>query len=138
MNIEEILSSSETKINFLKGLIRIAKCDKNIDEKEMAYFLQASQSLGLDEVGQMEINDAWNSNIPIEISFETNEQKMFFFIEAIQLCWIDNMYQDIEKKEIRIISQELGISEEAIDKVEEWVREGIEWNNKSKDLLKLK
>ena len=72
-----------------------------------------------------------------EIVFETTEEKMFFFIQAIQLSWIDNDYCEAERKEIRKLADELEISAESVKKEEKWVEEGMEWNKKGDELLKL-
>ena len=62
---------------------------------------------------------------------------MFFFIQAIQLSWIDNDYCEAERNEIRKLADELEISAESVEKVEKWVEEGMEWNKKGDELLKL-
>lgn len=138
MKVDEILKTNEAKIDFLRGLIRVAKCDEKLDHSEIQFYMNAAQSLGLCEEEQEKINEAWNSNSEINISFANNEEKMFFFIQAVQLCWIDDLYHDREQAEIRKIALELGISENAITEVEKWVEEGINWNKKSYDLLQLK
>lgn len=138
MDINSILLTKESKINFLKGIIRIAKCDGVKDENEFVFYQQAAISLGLDRDSVGLLDEAWESENEIKIFFETTHEKMFFFIQGIQLCWIDGRYDLKEKQEIRNLAEELGISYNAIEKVEDWVKEGIEWNNKGEELLQLK
>lgn len=138
MEMNEILLTQEAKINFLKGLIRIGKCDGEQDEKELFFYHQATIAMGIEENEREQIDSAWNDDKKIMVEFKESKEKMFFFIQAIQLCWIDGHYTEREKQEIREIAQELGITEDAILEVETWVKEGIEWNNKGEKLLKLK
>lgn len=87
---------------------------------------KAADAMGLGEEEQKLINEMKDSR-----------EKMFFLIQAVQLCWIDNKYVDSEQKEMRTIANELGISMGALEKVEKWVSEGIEWNTKGNKLLEL-
>lgn len=135
MRIEEILTTNNAKSNFLKGLIRVAKSDGVVDEAEFAFFRQAAQSLGLDNIEELE--RCWRMDEKIIVAFETNKEKMFFLIQAVQLCWIDDTYTEVEQKEIRSIGKELGISLTALESVEKWAYEGIVWNKKGDDLLEL-
>lgn len=138
MEVNMILKTESSKVNFLKGLIRVAKCDTKREESEVCFFNQAALAMGLGDEILQEINSAWFEDIPIKIFFETSEEKMFFFIQAIQLCNIDGSYDAVEKAEIRIIANELQISVDAILKVEEWVEEGLAWNKRGDTLLELK
>ena len=63
---------------------------------------------------------------------------MFFLVEAVQLCWVNDEYSDAEKREIHQIAKEVGISKEALKAVEDWVYEGMEWNKRGDELLNLK
>lgn len=138
MEINRILTSNNAKSNFLKGLIRLAKSDNINDEKEIAYFQQAAISLGISKEEQYLLNELWSSNEKIVLNFENTEQKMFFFIQAIQLCWLDGEYVKKEQQEIRKIAQELNISEDSIEQVERWAYEGIQWSRKGDALLSLR
>ena len=137
MGIEE-LKSQEAKINFLKGLIRISKIDGKVDNSEWSFFLQAGNAMGLDGGDLAQLQSCWNTSEPIQVTFSEASEKAFFFIQAIQLCWIDNSYDESERKEIRKLAFELHFSEASIEKIEQWVQEGIEWNKKGDSLLKLR
>lgn len=138
MDVNTILTTNKGKINFLKGIIRLAKCDGDLPEEELVFYQSAANSMGLGEEEQELINDIKNSREKIDIDFETNKEKIFFLIQAVQLCWIDNKYVDSERREMRLIVNELGISMDALEKVEKWVSEGIEWNKRGDELLELK
>ena len=137
MNVQEILVTKEARFNLLAGLIRLAKCDENIDNTEVVFYQQAAISFGLEEKFAEKLNDYWNGNDVIKVDFETRREKIFFFIQAIQLCWVDKEYVDKEREEVRKIAEELNIEEKVIESIEEWVFEGIVWNRKSENLLNL-
>lgn len=137
MTLEKELPSKDAKINFMKGLIRIAKADGKVDDLEWKFYYQASVALGLNENELNEIKGCWESQVKPEVIFSTSREKMFFFIQAIQLCWIDNSYTNSEKEEIQYLEKELGVNSDSIARIEEWVHEGIIWNNKGDLLLEL-
>lgn len=137
MDVNAVLTTKGGRINFLKGLIRLAKCDGDLPEEELAFYQKAADAMGLGEEEQKLINEMKDSREKINVHFETSREKMFFLIQAVQLCWIDNKYVDSEQKEMRTIANELGISLGALEKVEKWVSEGIEWNTKGNELLEL-
>lgn len=138
MDITKILITRDAKINFLKGLIRLAKADGIRDDNEVIFYHQAVNAMGLDAQDCDKIDLLWKKDsCKIDISFETNKEKMFFFIQAIQLCWIDGSYTEEEREEIYKIASELQISATAIQKVESWVDEGMAWNKRGNSLLEL-
>lgn len=138
MDMNQILTTNDAKVNFLKGLIRLAKADGIMDDNEVVFYQQAVNAMGLDVQDCDKINALWEKNsCEIDISFQTNREKMFFFVQAIQLCWIDGSYTQKEKEEIYKIASELQISVTAIEKVEIWVNEGMEWNKRGDSLLEL-
>ncbi|MBD5503553.1 MAG: hypothetical protein HDR09_07365 [Lachnospiraceae bacterium] len=137
MDIMEILQTREARINFLKGLIRLAKADGIVDEKEFAFYQQAAISLQLGEEEILTLDKIKSEEHKIALDFETDREKMFFLIQAVQLCWMDNNYSEAEQKELRTICQEIAISEEALKAVEAWAQEGVEWNKRGETLLAL-
>ena len=137
MNINNVLKTRDAKFNFLKGIIRIAKCDGIKDENEFIFYHHTAAAMGLLEDDIALLNHVWESNETIDVKFEECKEKMFFFVQGIQLCWVDGKYEETEKIEIRKLANELNISLDAIEKVEAWVREGMEWNIRGDLLLEL-
>lgn len=135
MDINEILTTESGRFNFLKGLIRLAKCDGYLDEKEFEFYQQAAYSMQLNDKDVKELNEIWNRNEKVSITFESSREKMFFLIQAVQLCWVDNSYTETEKKEMKTIAEEIGIERQALEKVEEWAYEGIQWSRRGEELL---
>ena len=137
MNVQEILTTKESRFNLLAGLIRLAKCDEFIADSELLFYQQAAISFELDENYVEKLNTYWSCKEAIPVCFETRTQKIFFFIQAIQLCWVDKEYAEKERAEVRKIADEMKLEAEVIEAIEKWVYEGIVWNRKAKELLDL-
>lgn len=137
MDMYAILHTKDSKINFLKGLIRIAKCDSVIDDNEQRFYNQAAYTMGLGQEDTQLLEECRNMEGKIDIFFESSKEKMFFLTQAVQLCWIDGGYTDSEKVEIHCLAEEMGISQSALEAVEDWAYEGIVWNKKGDELLLL-
>lgn len=137
MDVNAVLKTDSGKMNFLKGLIRLSKCDGVVDDNELLFFQQAALAFGLEEDAKEELSSYWEMNTPTSVEFENTQQRNFFFIQAIQLCWIDGSYTEREKEEIRRLAGELDTPIETIEDIEKWVYEGIVWNEKGNMLLDL-
>ena len=137
MEIKEVLQTREARVNFLKGLIRLAQADGIVDENEFVFYRQVAVVLELGEAEVESLEKLKDGINEITFHFETDREKMFFLIQAVQLCWVDNNYSDMEREELRDMCQEMSISVEALEKVEQWVSEGVEWNKRGEALLEL-
>lgn len=137
MKIDEILKTEAVKRDFLIGLAYLSKVDGVVDESEKAFFLNAAASLQLSEESLNEINLCWTNDIMPELNFDTKKQKLFFLTQAIQLSSIDNVYSEEEKGFVHESALKLDISKESVEKIENWVKEGIEWQNRGNKLLEL-
>lgn len=137
MDFKKIINSNESRINFIKGLIHLAKADGVILPEEQQYFIGAAYTLELSENDICELLKTIESNEPVIFNFESMQQKLLFIREAIQLCCIDNDYDENEQKEIYKIAKEFNIPQEHIKKIEQWVFDGIEWKNKGDEFLSL-
>lgn len=128
--------TSMDKLNYLKGLIRLSKCNGEMTLEEQNYYAIAANNMGLSAEELQEINSLWTDNAPISISFTSKYHELFFIQEAIQICCIDGKYDEVEKNEIRLIAKEWGISQCDVDDIYSWVLEGIEWKQRGEELLK--
>ncbi|MDE6212410.1 MAG: hypothetical protein K2M70_02875 [Lachnospiraceae bacterium] len=137
MEIKEVLQTREARVNFLRGLIRLAQTDGIVDENEFVFYRQVAVVLDLGESEVESLEKLKDETNEITVNFETDREKMFFLIQAVQLCWVDNNYSDMEREELRDMCQEMSISVEALEKVEQWVSEGMEWNKRGEALLEL-
>lgn len=127
--------TSTDKLNYLKGLIRIAKCNGEIDPEEQNYYLMAANNMQLSTAELQEINALWSEIGEISISFSTKYDELFFLQEAIQLCCIDGRYDDAEKKELIAIAKEWGVGQHYLDEIHAWVIEGLDWKKRGEAML---
>lgn len=135
MDYADILKSKDAKANFIKGLVRMAKADGVIDQLENQYFMSAAYSLGLDQHQISEVEHCINSNDVINVEFASPIEKVLFFRESIQLCAVDNMYDEKERAEVRAIAATMDIPEAVIRTIEDWVTEGMTWKKRGDELL---
>ena len=136
MQIKEVFKTTDSRRNFLTGLIRISKCDGKIDESEKFFFSNSSIALGLNQEDIDLLNSYWDKE-NIEVNFNSKKESLCFFQQAIQLCHLDGRYSDKEKNEIQKLSETLNISKDSITKIENWVEEGIKWAKDGDNLLYL-
>ena len=138
MNINEILNTYDSKINFMKGIISLAKVDGIIDPEEHNFFINAMTELN---ISNEDINNLSKSltdeNIDKEIRFDNKKQSLFFLKEAIQLCYCDNAYSIEEQKLVKEFADKLSLTEETLKAIENWTLEGYTWAQKGEDLLQL-
>lgn len=137
LNLFAILDTKESRFDFMKGLIRIAKADGIISQEELVFFDNLGNSMEIDENSMTELHSIISSNEICSVEFEKKEHKLVFLIEALQLCYIDDDYSENEKNEIVKIANELNISLDTIKEIEKWVVEGMEWSNRVNYLFTL-
>ena len=134
---EEVFVTTAAKVNFLKALIRLAKADGKVSEKERIFFIQAAQQLEVESQAEKEVDAAWNAD-RIEVSFETSREKMMALIQLYQISKADEEVAQSELSEIAAIAREMGISGEAAKAVDDWFRDGLAWANRMDMLLDMK
>lgn len=78
MDMYAILHTKDSKINFLKGLIRIAKCDSVIDDNEQRFYNQAAYTMGLGQEDVQLLEECRNMEGKIDIFFESSKEKCSF------------------------------------------------------------
>ncbi len=136
--IQQILNSDTSRINFMKGLILLSRADGNIDEGEQAFFINAAAAIGLSENYMQAIKDLMtDEKIENDILFQTKQQSLFFMREALQLCYLDNVYHENEKAIINQIGNNNSLSKASIESIESWVVEGMTWKAAGEKLLDL-
>lgn len=132
----EVYESSESKMSFLKGCIRLAKCDGVICKEEQNFIINAANGLKLDDTQQKKLFLIMNENdVPITVQFENKKQKLLFIKEAIHLCYVDGIFKAIERSQIDLIANELSISNNAVTEIDKWVVQGMEWVKSGEKLL---
>ena len=112
-------------------LVSIAKADGRLNEMEkefLNYYAKANSiNLNLDE--EISIDDACKL-------IKTQKGKIIALQEIIKIAFADGQYDENEKKGVRIIAQNFGVSESKLQEIEEWVQDGEEWANRGLELIK--
>ena len=137
LEIRDVIRTEESRINYLRGLIRIAECDKNKTAGEEEYIYKIAEVIGASYSEIMQAGDYQEDNESAGIHFETDQEKMLFLMQALYLCWVDDDYSEAEQEEIITIGEELGIDRQEITAVESWIKQGMEWMETGAELLKL-
>lgn len=144
MDINEVYESVRERVTFLKGMIRLAKVDGKIANEERIFFRNVAIGFGISQNDMEYLEAAMDENLDSKlfkskftINFDNKKKCLFFLKEAIQLCYADGIYQKKEKKEIINIASEMGVSNDSVKAIEQWVQEGIEWQQKGIKLLDL-
>ncbi len=135
MDINVILKNKTDKINFFRGLIRLAKCDCNVSLEEKEYFAAAAIQFELDSNDINNLNQCWDTSEEIEIIFSSKGIGYFFIREGIQLCSVDRKYDDAEKTEIKKLTQELDLDNDKVKMIEDWVERGMNWQMEGDKLI---
>jgi len=143
-NILEVLTDEKSRTNFMRGLINLSKAEESregsvgINTEEMTFLKNAMLALNLPEYTQRELETFVRSkDNAINVSFETKRQALFFLREGMQICYIEGQYYQTEKDMIEEMAKMLGVSCETVKKIEQWVREGIEWSARGEEILEM-
>ena len=104
--IRDVIKTEESRVNYLRGLIRIAESDKNKTSGEEDYIYNIAEILNApySEIWKAE-EELADGEAP-EIHFETKREKTLFLMQALYLCWIDDEYSEMEREEIVRIGNE--------------------------------
>ena len=135
--IRDVIKTEESRINYLKGLIRIAESDNNKTYVEEEYINKIAEIFGAT------YSDIWKAEVQKtneaskEIKFNTRQEKIIFLMQALYLCWLDDEYSDLERDEVAKIGDELGLEASELMEIESWVKQGIEWMLAGAKLLRL-
>ena len=116
--IDGILLNDSAKINFIKGLIRVAKADGVVEDEEYVFYMDMAEAFKLDEKAVEELDEYRKSDKKDPVTFETTKEKIYFIVQAINQAWSDNNYTQDEKDELTAIAQEMGISCDVLEKIE--------------------
>jgi len=137
MQINEILKTEAAKRSFLVGLVFLSKADGVVDESEKTFFLNAAASLKLSEESVNEIDSCWTKDVMPELVFNSKREKLFFLVQAVQLCNVDSVYCEEEKQFVNKIALDLGVTDDSVEEIEAWVKVGMEWQSEGDKLLEL-
>jgi tellurite resistance protein len=135
MEIQEILKSMESRCSFLTGLVFISKADGVIEDEEKVFFQRTAETLGLNEDSINFINSCWGEKQRPQLTFNDSTEKRFFLRQAIELCSVDGHYDNAERKLVHEFASELGIPDQIVAALEDWVAEGMKWQAEGDKLI---
>ena len=76
--MKAVFETQEDKVNYLKGLIRVAKCNGVVEPEEMEYFSFISKGFELDPGTEAYLQSLWSSEEKISICFSSRYHAAFF------------------------------------------------------------
>lgn len=135
--ISDVIKTEDSRINYLKGLLRIAGSDNNKTAVEDGYIYRMAEIIGASYSEIWQVEEAQENDELTVIKFDTKQEKILFLMQALYMCWLDDDYSDSERKEIFAIGDELGIESSVLKEIEAWVKHGIEWMRTGAELIGL-
>ncbi len=128
--------SHDQERSVLELLGRVATADREITPAERQYVVNLSHDFNASAEGIFEV-DAQRSLEAICASFEDETARRIALVYATRLSFVDELYHQEEWFGIREIGDALGIAENEVLAIEDWVRRGIEWENEGQELLRI-
>ncbi len=101
------------KLSLLSELIKLARCDNKMREKEYVFLLTISQSLNISKDDFDQLFEKYIEFTPPESEFE----RILQFHRLVLLMNIDNETSDVEIKFLKDIGIRIGLSPMATNKV---------------------
>ena len=136
-DLTTIFNTEESKFNFLKGLIYLAKADGNVDPIERSFFINAGVNLDISEKNIDELNKLFDvEEYAIELEFSNRIQGKLLLQEGIQLCYLDGKYDIEEQAIVAYMGELLQIDDDSIEEIENWVLEGVKWRERGYAMLR--
>lgn len=105
---------------YFNALISVAKADGELSEIEKKYILDQGKLLSFD------LGDMLNENTVIEdikIENSASVTKKILIRDCIALANIDNHYEKSEREVIMSIAEKIGLQNEQIDEIENWLND---------------
>ena len=120
------------RLPFIKALAYIALADNSVTIDEERMVAQYAEAWGLSEGVTADLEDTLRSGTPQSLdalvaSFSESGTRFLLVQELMRLSHTDGTYGDAERREIAVIAQRLGMSEEQFREVEKWVGRGRAW-----------
>jgi uncharacterized tellurite resistance protein B-like protein len=124
----------DEKMDFLSLMINLSLIDKDITKEEKEYIKSLSQEVGVESLSFVS-NRRYSKIEDILPNFKSNLSKHIVILELVNLAHADKDYSASERENIIKVAGILGISMKKLEEIENWVREGIDWRNRSKEIL---
>lgn len=123
--------SKELRHALVGLLVAIAKADGEIQEGEAAFLDDYSSGTG---INWREFPDRPIDTIVTD--FKEHYQKVAVLQELVKLAMTDGDYSDAERAGIHSIAKRMSIAGEKVLRIEDWVRQGLDWVSDGIELRK--
>ena len=124
------LNANEQRV-LMELLIYMAKADGQVVDIEDEVLHQYAELVDVD-FGSLNGNLGPDELIP---QLEDPESRVIVLQEMLRLAHIDGLFSDDEQDAILTMAQYMGIPIDLLQKVDEWVLEGLKWVWRGEELL---
>ena len=128
------LLNNEEKRALVKTMAYFAHIDGDITPEEAELLVKAAEKCGMDA------KDAWkdiaSGSLEQELAcLRTDMCKRIVVQELIALGYADGRYFQLEKEAVNRVASILSLDRETVERIESWVRQGVEWSRKGYGLI---
>jgi uncharacterized tellurite resistance protein B-like protein len=128
------LLSKEEKRALVKTMAYFAHIDGNVTPEEAELLVKAAEKCGMDAKG------AWkgiaSGGLEQELACLQGDMcKRIVIQELIALGYADGRYFQLEKEAVNRVASILGLDRDTVERIEAWVRQGVEWSRKGYGLI---
>lgn len=127
--LDQLTPNEQTAL--MELLITLAKSDGAMEDLENEILDQYADIVDVDF-------DTLSGELPLEEilpQFESPTSKVIAVQELLRLSHLDGVFADEEKNLIQDISQRLGVPDTLLQKLDEWVVDGLNWSWRGEELL---
>ena len=100
LEIKDVIKTEDSRINYLRGLMRIADSDKKKTSAEEEYIYKIAEIIGASHSEIWHAEQQQENDRHAVIHFATNQEKSLFLMQALYVCWLDDDFSDAEHEEI--------------------------------------
>ncbi|QDG53705.1 hypothetical protein FIV42_24055 [Persicimonas caeni] len=128
--------SYEEKEALLKLVGFLAQSDQDVSPEERKFVLDLAHDLNVSSEGAFDDLDGQNLESLCD-AFQRDSAKRVAIVELVDLALADHEYFAEEKAAVRDVAEVMGISDDEVAKIEDWVARGQKWHEEGHRLLGL-
>lgn len=124
----------ERRVLELLGLVSTA--NREVSEVERQYVVELSHEFNASAEGVFKTSDQ-DALEEICETFDDETAKRIALVYTVRLGVVDGLYEEDEWLGVRAIGDAFGLPDSDVAELEDWVRRGLEWEEKGRELLDL-
>jgi uncharacterized tellurite resistance protein B-like protein len=128
--------SNQEKEALLKLVGYLATSDNEVSAEERKFVLNLAHELNVSYEGVFDGIDGQQLDRLCE-PFERDSAKRVALVELIDLALADHEYFAEEKDAVRTVAEAMGVAEDEVRAIEDWVERGQKWHAEGHELLGL-